>query len=124
MRMQNQLAPRDLREQIRILEERGKLIRVKRSINKDTELHPLVRWQFRGLRESERKGFLFENVTDVRGHSFGMPVAVGVTAGSQEIYDLGLGCENGDVHDKWQEALRKPVRPTMVDRAPVQDIVH
>src|ERR671915_104836 len=95
-------APTDLREQLRILEEGGKLIRVTRSINKDTELHPLVRWQFRGLKESERKGFFFENVTDARGRSYAMPVVVGVTAGSQEIYDLGLGCENGNVNDKWQ----------------------
>ncbi len=35
--------------------------------DKDTELMPLVRWQFRGLPEKERKAFLFENVTDVKG---------------------------------------------------------
>jgi 4-hydroxy-3-polyprenylbenzoate decarboxylase len=51
---------RDLREYLATLEERGKLRRVSRLINKDTELHPLVRWQFRGLEESERRGWLFE----------------------------------------------------------------
>ena len=45
---------KDLREHIKTLEEKGKLIRVKRQINKDTELHPLVRWQFRGLPERDR----------------------------------------------------------------------
>jgi 3-polyprenyl-4-hydroxybenzoate decarboxylase len=42
---------RDVREHLKALEERGKLVRVKREINKDTELMPLVRWQFRGLDE-------------------------------------------------------------------------
>ena len=49
------------------LEQAGKLIRVTTPINKDTELHPLVRLQFRGLPEKARKAFLFENVIDSRG---------------------------------------------------------
>jgi len=48
---------KELREQVAALEEAGKLVRVKREINKDTELHPLVRLQFRGLPEAERKAF-------------------------------------------------------------------
>ena len=51
----------DFREHLGALEERGKLLRIKREINKDTELMPLVRWQFRGLDERERKAFLFES---------------------------------------------------------------
>ncbi len=47
---------RDLREYLATLEERGKLRWVSRLINKDTALHPLVRWQFCGLEESERGG--------------------------------------------------------------------
>jgi len=42
-------------------------LRVNQEINKDTELHPLVRLQFRGLPESERKAFLFTKVMDVSG---------------------------------------------------------
>ncbi len=56
----------ELREFIRALEENGKLVHIQKEINKDTELHPLVRWQFRGLKEEDRKGFLFENVTDFK----------------------------------------------------------
>ena len=48
----------DLREFIAALDEHGKLYRIHREINKDTELQPLVRWQFRGLPEEARKGFL------------------------------------------------------------------
>ena len=50
----------DFHDHLRILEERGLLVRVREPINKDTELHPLVRWQFRGgIPEHERKAFLF-----------------------------------------------------------------
>ena len=55
---------KDLREFIAALDEKQKLYRIQREINKDTELQPLVRWQFRGLPEESRRGFLFENVTD------------------------------------------------------------
>ena len=59
------LAPRgypDLHEHIDALREAGLLIEVEREINKDTEMHPLVRWQFRGgIAEKDRKAFLFTN---------------------------------------------------------------
>ena len=38
----------DLHEHLEALKRAGLLITVERPINKDTELHPLVRWQFRG----------------------------------------------------------------------------
>jgi 3-polyprenyl-4-hydroxybenzoate decarboxylase len=40
-------APIDVRAHIRNLEARGLLVRVKRPTDKDTEIHPIVRWQFR-----------------------------------------------------------------------------
>jgi UbiD family decarboxylase len=119
------IAPaRDLRGQLRLLEEHGRLVRVGRAINKDTELHPLVRWQFRGLKEKERKAFFFENVTDSRGVTYSMPVLVGAIAGSQEIYDLGIGAADGDVYERWQRAFKNPIRPRLVESAPVHEVVH
>ncbi|HLC26721.1 MAG TPA: UbiD family decarboxylase, partial [bacterium] len=56
---------KDLREYLTALEGIGKLRRIAREIDKDTELHPVVRWQFRGLPEAERFGFLFENVKGI-----------------------------------------------------------
>ena len=58
---------RDFRDHLTALEEHGKLVRIRRAINKDTELMPLVRWQFRGLDEAQRKAFMFENVVDGKG---------------------------------------------------------
>ena len=50
----------DLHEHLASLKRAGLLITVDREINKDTEMHPLVRWQFRGgIAEPDRKAFLF-----------------------------------------------------------------
>ena len=40
---------RDLGEYLKALQNHGLLVRIKREVNKDPELHPLVRLQFRGL---------------------------------------------------------------------------
>jgi hypothetical protein len=38
----------DLHDHLKTLDRAGLLITVSRPINKETEMHPLVRWQFRG----------------------------------------------------------------------------
>ena len=55
----------DLQTHLADLEKRGLLVRIDAPINKDTELHPLVRCQFvGGLAEQDRRAFLFTNVID------------------------------------------------------------
>jgi UbiD family decarboxylase len=114
----------DLREFIAVLDEHGKLIRVHREINKDTELQPLVRWQFRGLREEARKGFLFDNVTDSTKRNYNCSVLVGGLAGSEAIYCLGLKCPSEEVADRWTYAMENPIDPVLVDSGPAQEEVH
>ncbi len=115
----------DLHAHIAALEKKGLLVRVKRPMNKDTEIHPLVRWQFRGgLEEKERRGFLFENVHDAKGRKYTMPVAVGVMAASQYIYAVGMQCELDEVEEKWKRALANPIPPVIVDSGPVHDEIH
>ena len=82
----------DLHEHLETLDRAGLLVRVEREINKDTEMHPLVRWQFRGgIAEPDRKAFLFTNVTDSKGHKYDIPVVVGALAANREIYSTGMG---------------------------------
>lgn len=116
----------DLHEHLSALEREGLLIRVSREINKDTELHPLVRWQYRGgLADEDRKAFLFENVTDSRGQKFNIPVVVGALAGSQRVYEIGMGCTRPEeIEERWNQALACPIDPVLVDEAPCQDVVH
>lgn len=115
----------DLRGHLENLEERGFLVRVERPINKDTELHPLVRWQFRGgLSEEDRKAFFFENVVDSRGRRYDIPVVVGAYAASKYIYAIGLGYEVDEVASRWKSDLAHPIEPEPVDYGPVQEIIH
>src|SRR5947209_10301456 len=82
----------DLQAHLADLEARGLLVRVDRPINKDTELHPLVRWQFLGgMPENARRAFLFTNVVDAKGRRYDMPVVVGALAASPDIYAVGMG---------------------------------
>lgn len=117
---------RDVREYIRELDRLGLLVRVSRPTNKDTEICPLVRWQFQGLDTDQRKGWLFENVTDSRGRSFDAKVAVSIIGASARLYAVAMGAENeGQIEKKWESAIRHPVEPVVVDRskAPVKEHV-
>src|SRR6266849_5337755 len=105
------------------LDRAGKLVRVTTPVNKDTELHPLVRLQFRGLPESQRKAFLFENVVDSRGRKYDIPVLVGALAGSTEIYALGMQCRLEEIETVWRNALANQIAPVTVSEAPCQEIV-
>src|SRR6266699_6203427 len=108
----------DLHDHIRTLEEAGQLIRVDRAINKDTEMHPLVRWQFRGgIAEKDRKAFLFTNVTDSKGRKYDIPVVVGALAASREIYRIGMNCPLEKINEVWTRAIANPVAPRVVKDA-------
>src|SRR5712672_3591599 len=114
----------DLHDHIRALDEAGLLVTVDRPINKDTEMHPLVRWQFRGgIEEKDRKAFLFTNVVDSKKRKYDIPVAVGVLAANREIYRIGIGCRLDEIDERWVKAAQSPIPPRIVDEAPCHDIV-
>ncbi len=114
----------DLHDHLKTLEKAGLLVTVDRQINKDTEMHPLVRWQFRGgIAERDRKAFLFNNVTDAKGRKYDIPVAVGVLATNREIYRLGMNCDLDKINETWNRAVANPIPPRIVDIAPCQEIV-
>jgi 4-hydroxy-3-polyprenylbenzoate decarboxylase len=114
---------RSLGDYLETLEERGLLLRISEPVNKDTELHPLVRLQYRGLPEAQRRAFLFENVVDSRGNSYDIPVAVGCVAGSRDIYAAGLRCRPEEIPGRWAEAYANPITPSLVNKGECQEIV-
>lgn len=115
----------DLHDHVAALEREGLLVRVRREINKDTEMHPLVRWQYRGgLKEKDWRGFLFERVTDAKGRRYDIPVGVGIMAGSKHICAVGLGCRPDQIWEKWEQAFRNPIDPILVERGPVQELIQ
>ena len=114
----------DLHDHVRALEKAGQLIRVDRPINKDTEMHPLVRWQFRGgIEEKDRKAFLFTNVTDSKGRKYDIPVLVGGLAANREIYRIGVNCPLEEIDARWIAPSRSRSRRASSTNAPCQEIV-
>jgi UbiD family decarboxylase len=116
--------PLDFHEHLAALEAEGLLVRVDRPINKDTELHPLVRWQFQGgLPEEERRAFLFTNVTDGAGRRYDIPVAVGALAASPAIYAVGMGRPVDEIGAAWLRAMAHPIPPVAVSSPRCQEVV-
>ncbi len=115
----------DLRAFIQELERRGKLYRWGRPVNKDSELMPLMRLQYRGRSDEERQAFLYENVTDAKGGRYGIKVLSGVYGASRKIVALGMGCEDpGDIYERWRQAVARPIEPVTVNSGLVQEEFH
>jgi UbiD family decarboxylase len=114
----------DFQEHLADLEAQGLLVRIDRPINKDTELQPLVRWQFvGGIPEDERRAFLFTHVTDAKGRRYDIPVAVGALASSPRIYAIGMGQPVGEIGATWMRAIANPIAPVSVDNPVCQQVV-
>ena len=115
----------DLHEHLDRLDKAGLLHRINEPVNKDTEIHPLVRWQFRGgIAEKDRKAFLFSNIVDSIGRRYDTPVAIGVYAANAEIYRIGMNAPRlEDIGAAWENAVANPVPPRIVNEAPCHDIV-
>jgi 4-hydroxy-3-polyprenylbenzoate decarboxylase len=124
------IAPRqypDLHEHLDRLEREGLLVRVTEPVDKDQEMHPLVRWQFRGgIKEKDRKAFLFEKPVDAKGKTYDIPVAIGILAANRTIYGIGLGCDPTKVNQLWAEAKTNPIAPVEIpsEAAPVHEVVY
>nr|ALS56231.1 putative carboxylase [uncultured bacterium EIL20A02] len=117
-------APIDLQDHLQRLEKLGLVQRISRQIDKDSELHPLVRWQFQGgIPSEDRKAFLFDNVTDASGKVYEMPVVVGALAANSEIYAAGLGVSVEEIGDVWTRGMDNPIQPVAVSDAPCQEVV-
>jgi UbiD family decarboxylase len=116
---------RDLHEHLEALQQKDLVRTIARPIDKDSELHPLVRWQFvGGIDESKRKAFLFTNIVDGRGRKHDIPVVVGAIAANPAIYSVGMGAKVEDIPAKWDHAIANPIEPRLVNEAICHEIVH
>ena len=102
----------DLHQHLKNLEEHGLLRRITRLINKDTELHPLVRWQYRGLSEEDRRAWLFENVTDAKGSNTTCPSSSALWRESRRsIISAWVATAREEMDARWKKALAEPINP-------------
>ena len=116
--------PLDFQDHLRKLEARGLVTRIDHAIDKDSELHPLVRWQFQGgLTEEQRRAFLFTKVVDGSGRRYDIPVAVGALGASPEIYAVGMGKPVEDIGEAWTQAIAHPIAPVIVTSPACQEMV-
>ncbi len=117
-------APSDFQEHIANLEKAGLLTRIDKPVCKDTEIHPLVRWQFLGgFPESERRAFLFTNVKGAKGEHYEIPVIVGALAASERIYAMGMGVPVEKLGEVWMRGIANPIPPVTIENAPCQEVV-
>jgi 4-hydroxy-3-polyprenylbenzoate decarboxylase len=114
---------RDLRDYLEQLEAAGLLTRVSEPVNKDTEMMALVRLQFRGLPEEDRRAFWFDNVVDGRGRHFDAEVVMGTFASSRAVYAKAVGGELDQLGAIWQRALSEPVEPRLVESGPCKEVI-
>jgi UbiD family decarboxylase len=115
----------DFQRHLAALERAGLVTRIDRPIDKDSELHTLVRWQFvGGLPEDKRRAFLFTDVIDGSGRKYDMPVVVGALSASPEIYAIGMGRPVEEIGQAWVNAVNHPIAPVRVNGpAPCQEVV-
>ncbi len=107
----------DLRDYLDELSRRDLLYIVEEPINKDTEIVPLVRLQFRGLPDQSRKAFWFKNVTDSRGKNFNATVTLGSLGCSRAVYAAALGTDENGIGAKWAGVQGNHLQPKLVPRA-------
>ncbi|MDB5650618.1 MAG: 3-octaprenyl-4-hydroxybenzoate carboxy-lyase [Hyphomicrobiales bacterium] len=114
----------DLHEHVLELARKGLLIVIDEPINKDTEMHPLVRWQYRGgIPEKDRKAFLFTNPTDSKGRHYDISVLVAGLAATPDVYRVGFGKPLDKIGETWINAIANPIPPRVVTDAICQQIV-
>jgi 2,5-furandicarboxylate decarboxylase 1 len=115
------MAYRDLREYLAVLEERGKLRRINKEVDKDWEIAAVCRQLFKKIAPQERPALMFEKIK-----GFSIPLVAGVLGASRHIYAIGLGTDSVEgINRKWDEALEKPIPPRMVKSGPCKEnILH
>ena len=102
---------RDLRTHLELLKTKDLLYTVERAINKDTELMPLVRWQFRGLPPEKRKAFSSRMSSTPPEGATVLPSPWECLGRIEEIYPAALECEPSAILEHWGRGLERPIPP-------------
>jgi UbiD family decarboxylase len=101
----------NMREFLERLEADGELVRIKKEVSYECEIANV-------LNALGERPTIFEKV---KGSQF--PVVGGITS-SRELIAKGLGTTRDGLLAKLVEALRKPVQPAFVGKAPCQEVVE
>ena len=108
----------DLRQYLRVLEEKGLLCHVKAEVDKDWEISAICRQTFRTIPQDRRPALMFDCI---KGYT--IPLVVGILGGSREIYATALETNQAGVWEKWARA-NHPVPPQLVESGPCQEEIY
>src|SRR5438309_10609208 len=90
---------RDLREYLRVLEEKGLLCHVTAEVDKDWEISAVCRHTFRTISEQRRPAMLLDRI---KGSA--MPFVVGILGGYRRCYVIALESYIFDVWVQWERS--------------------
>jgi 4-hydroxy-3-polyprenylbenzoate decarboxylase len=107
-----------LRDYLEALEQQGKLHRVVAEVDKDWEIAAVCRRVFQKIPPERRPVLLFENVK-----GFEIPVLVGSLGASSEVYAIALQDRVENIHERWEQAQKRLIKPTRVTTGPCKEHV-
>jgi UbiD family decarboxylase len=112
---------KDLRQYLQVLEQKQKLFRIAKEVDKDWELSAIAKLVFRKIPDERRPALLFEKVK-----GFSIPVATGVLGASREVYAIALETELNfeEIFRRWSRAQSQPIAPVRVNSGPCQEITY
>ena len=100
----------NLRSFLTKLDNEGKLVRIKKEVSVKYEIADIIY-------SNDEKPIIFDNV---KGYDF--PVFAGITS-NRDIIAEGLGTSKDKLLLKLVDALRKPKKPEIVNKAPCQEVI-
>src|ERR1700679_4206740 len=95
-----------LRTLIDVLEQKQRVRRITKTVDRMWEPACLAKWIFQALPDAERFGLIFESVKDSK-----FRFATGLIGSSSEAYATALGVEVAEINEKWVDELLHPVDP-------------
>jgi len=105
---------REIRQYLTVLEYKGKLKCIPKSVDPSWELSCVARWMSQAMPDKDRFGLMFENV-----NGFDIPVMTGVLGASRDIYAIAMETEPDDINAKWGHALLNPIASVPAQSAPL-----
>jgi UbiD family decarboxylase len=108
----------DMRDYLALLEQQGKLKRVRKTVDRTWEPACLAKWMFQALPHDARFGLVFEQVA-----GSDIPLVTGALGASAHTVALALGVKTDDINDKVVDALNHPMAPRAVTDAVCQEVV-
>ncbi|MCC6887664.1 MAG: UbiD family decarboxylase [Hyphomicrobiales bacterium] len=110
---------RDMRDYLAVLQQQGLMRRVTRETDHNWEVACLAKWMYQALPVEQRFGLYFDNIKGSK-----IPVVTGALGASPASVALALQCGVDEINDKVVDALRRPLKPRIVQNGLCQEVVH